>query len=184
MADINKQINNLIKKIEKLPEVIDEYSKTNAFKEMAQLIVDGIVKRTRLGDSVKKFDGPSEKFAELAKSTIEQRKKYKKNLKKFGKKTTSTTRSNLTATGEMLDSMKWKAKGSEITIYLDGDHEKTLNGKTPSKKIKNSDLAKYMENGDSSRNRPPRPFFNMSKTEVDLIRKQIASDIRKLIRRK
>jgi len=181
MADINKQIDKLIKKLEELPEVIDEYTKTEDFKAMAQSIVDGIVKRTRLGYAVKKFNGARGKFVGLAKSTIENRKRYQSNLKKDS---TSVKRSNLTATGEMLDSMKWESKDNKIIIYLEGDHKKTLSGKPPNKSIKNSELAKFMEEGDSSRNRPARPFFNLSNTEVDLIRKQIARDIRKLIRRK
>lgn len=184
MEDFNKKIEELLKKrlanlkskIEKAPT---EYLKTDDGEKTAQKIVDNLVARTRLGYAVKKFSGPRGKFEKLKKSTIKKRRKYEANLKTGF---TKPGRSNLTATGQLLDSLKYRIENDKITLFFDGDHGKNIDGSDS--KIKNSDLAKYMEAGDTTRNRPSRPFFNMSKTEVETIKKKIARDIRKLIRRK
>ena len=115
----------------------------------------GVVReRTRAGFGVE-FDGDSEsRFEPLAKSTIKARKK-----KTLHPDTTPST-SNLTETGEMLDSLKAKFAKASVEIGATGSRNELL-----------AEVHHYWTDS-AGKNRnvtiPARPFLNLSQMEIDL----------------
>lgn len=162
--------------IEKIKRITSEYTSSEKGKRLGQQIVDIIKKRTRTGKAVGKMNGPTGKFVKIKEKTVDYRKKYEKNLSEF----TTPGRTNITATGQMLDSLRSESKTDSIVIYFEDKRTTELDGR-PSK-ITNSKLAKYTQEG--SNNRPARPFLNLSRTEMDEIAKTIKRDILEMIRRK
>ena len=151
-------------------------------KEFMQGLADDIKKRTRRGYGVARDLGPDGKFIGLSPSYILYRQgKIKffttKNNKlaylKKGKKVTiekpelseftKPTRSNLTLSGQMLDSLIADSSGTlkgEITIK---DTRKPIKGQN--KAPTNNQLAEWHEEGAGKL--PKRPFMHVSIAEYD-----------------
>ena len=122
-----------------------------------------ITVRSRLGYGVKKTGAKKEKFAPLKESTIRRRKQMGLHP------ATSPGKSNITATGEMLFSMRIKDfTDTSVTIGPTGGRD---DGKD------NEDVGAYTEAG--SRNRAPRPFLNLH----DLDLKKLQRFYEKLLQR-
>lgn len=106
---------DLTKFFNKIEKIIKDAVKPAALKPIGQFAVDIIVKRTRLGYGVKQNYGQKEKLKPLSKSYVEQRKKSK--LSAF----TNPGRSNLTRTGQMLESMRvLTVQYGKVVIGLSG----------------------------------------------------------------
>lgn len=120
--------------------------------------------RTRLGYGCAVENGAKGKFQKLADSTV----KAKKKSSKLNRSLTSPTKSNLTNTGVMLDSLTGRSTG-------DFSGEVYLKGK------RNNDVASYHEEGNP--NLPQRPFMHIDtltrKKLVDLIRRDIIKTLKK-----
>ena len=127
------------------------------FKEVGEFAKDIVVERTQQdgkilnGEGLKKNPGLSES--------------YKKKRKKMAlSANTSPARSNLTKTGQMLDSLVVTATSDSVTI-------KMSNAEANQK-------ATYAADG--SKNRPKRPFLELSKKEralvVELLEELITKD--------
>lgn len=86
--------------VKNLKESVNEARRPDIFRNLAKFSIDIIVKRTRLGYGVDKFLEPKSKLRPLADSYVKQRRKTKLNA------LTSAKKSNLTRTGQMLDSIK------------------------------------------------------------------------------
>lgn len=127
-------------------------------------------KRTRLGRGVERT-GPGRviRLARLADSTKEQRQRYSFNLSPL----TTPRRSNLTATGQMLDSLYGDVAGNTLLVRVRDQIKRKLSG-GPSK-VRISDVIDFTEDG--STNRPARPFFRAAEFE----REEISRNIRKEI---
>jgi hypothetical protein len=157
--------------VDNLKKNFIQVAKGTAYKETAQFAAEIIVKRTRLGYGVFKHLGPRGKFMALADRTVEARKK----MKTMGMLSSLTTpkRSNLTATGQMLDSVDTVKRGDKWYIEPTG---------TRSDGLTNYEVAEFAHKG--SRNRPPRPFMNISGAEqsqiVRFYRRQFTGLIKKL----
>jgi hypothetical protein len=115
--------------------------------------------RVRQGYGVSKSKETKEKFKDLETSTINARKrKKKKGLLLSGE---SPSKSNLTETGEMTDSITGQSKSTSIEIYLDG--------------TRNKKLASYHEV-------KSRPFFHLTGLEYNKVIRLIRARIKEIIR--
>jgi hypothetical protein len=149
-----KDIARIQKAIE---ESFNEAISVPAFRPHMQKAANLIRIRTRLGSGVKSVGGTKQALKPLADSTKENRKR----LKIQGKLSslTSPGKSNLTMTGQMLESLKGDAvsRGKGI-IRLTGTRPEGLS---------NEKLGEYVSEA--------RPFMNLTKSEL----KEIVDDIRK-----
>jgi hypothetical protein len=102
--------------------------------EVAELIPAQIRKRTQLGKDLK-----GGKIKPIEDSTKDYRKRYSKNLDS----NTTPNRSNLTATGQMLNSIESKAKGLVYEITLKSKRTKDLSGSTS--KVTNAEIKDFQE---------------------------------------
>jgi hypothetical protein len=162
------QFSRIMKKLETV--VSKEAVKASSLQPTGDFAASIIVKRTRLGYGVDKQYGSKQKFAPLAPSYIKQRKMFA-GLNPL----TTPKRSNLTRTGQMLDSVKAIARNGVIYIEPTGRRD---DGKT------NLDVAIWNHKGNARRNRPPRVFMNLSRLEfnqtVRFYRKTFTDLLRKL----
>lgn len=145
---MSKASNQLDKIIGRLKKTVKESMSNESMVEVGKFSIGLIVKRTRLGYGVNKNLGDRSKLKPLSAKYIEQRKKSR--LNQF----TKPSRSNLTRTGQMLDSLSFKVTGpGKITIEPTGNRD---DGK------RNKDIAKY----NAQRG---RVFINLSKNEYSQI---------------
>ena len=145
-----RQFANIIKKLEK---TVEETISKAALKDVGVFARDLVVKRTRLGYGVKNnFEGKA-RLQKLNPNYIKKRKMFQ-----GLSENTSATRSNLTFTGQMLDSIISQTKDRTIIIKPTGIRD---DGK------RNEDIARYAEQG--ARNRPKRVFLRISKLEFNQI---------------
>lgn len=145
-----KQLQSIIKRLE---ASVKEAIRREALGPVGEFAKDILVKRTRLGYGVEQSLGQKKKLAPLS-------PRYVKSRKMFAGLSSLTTakRSNLTRTGQMLNSIRSTVKGKIIEIGPSGTRD---DGK------RNSDIARYNEQG--GRNRPKRVFLNLSRLEFNQI---------------
>lgn len=132
--------------------------------------------RTRLGNRVDhnfndRLGGKTGKFDKLSNKYKRTRRKLKNNLDPK----TTPAKSNLTATGQLLDSIKARRRGrTGLLIYLEKQRRVDLRGNPAT--IDNVTLAEYVEE--------KRPFFALSDGELNkfrrMIRDKILSDLNKV----
>lgn len=158
--DPSAKLKALAKKLEKLPD--------EDYQFLADKISQQIKKRTKTGKGVDKGGGLY-KLPDLSEKYVETRKK---NRSKLGEKGTPK-KSNLTASGAMLDSIKGTFSRAGGTIKLIFE----LTGSTKGlgeKSQKTRDVAKWQEE-------QGRRFFDLSKTEQNGILREVRNKIRDLI---
>ena len=145
MSQISRVISKkLTKQLSKLSEVL-----AKAGDDLA----DAVRKRTRQGFGVSRNNGIKRSLKQLASSTIKKRSRLPLSPK------TTPSKSNLTQSGSMLDSIKADVDGTQIKVTITG--------------AKNNKKAQFVSKD--------RPFLNLSKDEVDAIKRQIKEDfIRKI----
>ncbi len=157
--------------LNKIKTTFEQVAKGNALKATAHFAADIVVKRTRLGYGVFKHLGPKGKFMPLAPLTIKARTHKSKMGMLSG--LTRPKRSNLTETGQMLDSIDAIKRGDKWYIQPTGRRRDGLT---------NYEVAYFAHKG--SRNRPPRPFMNISGAEqsqiVRFYRRNFTALIKKL----
>jgi hypothetical protein len=169
---------------------------TKEFKSLiGELAKTTIYKRVKAGYGVDDDSGDSSdraKLASLAETTIKQRKgelkfftnkKVKKPYAVKGDGKLSFTpgfgfkadRSNLTQSGEMLESIKVSI-GEDIILEIPSTSRK--DGQI------NSKIAIYNAEGDPRKNRPPRPFFALTVAErrilVNALKKELEKNARNI----
>jgi hypothetical protein len=150
MAKGSKQFENIVKRLEKS---VKEAINRKALIDVGVFATDLIVKRTRLGYGVKKDYDSKEKLAKLSPNYVKQRKMFD-GLHSL----TRPNKSNLTRTGQMLDSIASKVKSNVIEITATGTRD---DGK------RNADIVRY--NAEGGRGRPKRIFMNISQLEFKQI---------------
>lgn len=141
---LKKQIENIINA--KLDRALNEVSK---------LIPPQIKKRTQLGK-----DLSGSKLKDLKPSTKAYRKRYKANLDS----NTTPTKSNLTATGQLLNAIECEVKGRQFELSLKDQRKNDLSGSKS--KVKNSEIRKFQED-------QGRPFFGLLEFEKLFIIREI-----------
>ena len=142
MASGTRQFQNIVKKLEK---TVAESIKKAALVDVGVFARDLIVKRTRLGYGVEKDLGSKKRLAKLSPNYVKRRKMFE-----GLSENTRPSRSNLTLTGQMLDSIISTAKTGIIEIKPTGRRD---DGK------RNVDIARYQEEG--GRGRPKRIFMRI-----------------------
>ena len=147
-------VNDLKKIIKRIEKTLGVAVTKKQMQDLGEFARDLIVKRTRLGYGVPDELKEKARLAALAPSYIKQRKQM--NLAS----TTRPGRSNLTQTGQMLESLKVIVKNGAALITPHGTRD---DGKT------NLEVATYNAIGDLSRNRPPRVFNQISRSEYNQI---------------
>lgn len=145
-------INRVIKNIDKILS-----------KKLANKIVKGIRSRTRKSLGVETSGGRPTALAPLSESYIEQRKRLKRNGQLSSK--TSPSKSNLTKTGEMLDSLDYTLNKGQIVISVAQEQK---------------DKQKWNEDGDTSKNKPKRIFMNLSDEQIKEIEDAVLDELVKL----
>lgn len=162
----------VILKVKKnIQNVEKEYVKSNEFESVAKnALIDFIkrVKRSLMPDLSKilgfeKDDSGKSKYIDLR----------KKNAGKLGDQG-KATKSNATATGQMLSSMKHEMKPSGFTLLVQSTQRNgELNGSAS--KLTNKEVAKYYS--------IKRNIFDFSKPEIERIKRKIRQDLLQIIRR-
>lgn len=148
--------------------------KKNDLQSLGDFIAAMIRKRTRLGYGVNNTGGDRFKLADLKgrpkpySSTIRAREylKAKGELSSL----TTPTKSNLTATGRMLDSIRAVVRGLGVTIFIP-------NSSRPDSKATNKEIARYNEE-------KGRPFFNLSGSEIRQLKNEVVKMIKNGLKRK
>lgn len=160
---LDKQIAAIVKK------VTDELTKTvkskSFYDEIGEEISNQIRKRTRLGYGISGTDTrtkllPTKRSTQLAK----ERKKKAGTLSKL----TTPKRSNLTDTGQLLDSIEYKSTTDKTTIQFD-------DGRRDSE-IGNKKLAQYVQD-------QGRKFFGLTAPEKNQLRRLIEKKIQEMVKR-
>jgi len=160
---------NKLSQLAKNIQVKVKLAQLKAAKEVAQLIPEIIKLRTR-----QEGEGVSGQLDSLEDSTIKYRKRYEDNLHPD----TDPNRSNLTATGQLIDSIQGRNVGTKIIIEpRKGKRKGELSG--GKSRLTNREVLKYVEqNG--------RVFHELSKEEkkelIDLIEQIIKEELASVIK--
>lgn len=132
-------------------------------RKYGKMAADMIKLRTRLGYGVETDGSEKGRLKKLTDYTIEKRKEMKK--KGLLSSETSPGRSNLTATGQLLDSLGVTSTGVGFAIV--SPHGTRDDGQ------KNEDVgASVTFNG--------RPFNNLSQTEIKRVNDELRDDLEKI----
>jgi hypothetical protein len=143
-------------------QAMRELSSKENMRRLGEIAADMIRTRTRLGYGVKRPGASREKLEKLAEATKESKRRKRKRGDLSDQ--TTPTRSNLTDTGQLLDSLQvTDVKEGEVTI---GPKGRRSDGMT------NEEVGSFVtENG--------RPFNNLS----DVEEKRIAEEFRKQVQK-
>lgn len=148
--------NNIFTKVNK------SLDKTYMVK-VGNILADDIARRTRLGFGVKKSGQLRQKLKPLTPKYKDFRKKNKRKLYSL----TTPKKSNLTFTGQLLNSLKARSEGiGRVTVFFKGTH-KNLDGS----KMPNGLLANYVSK--------KRPFLGPSNREIQRLKTNIKNRILK-----
>jgi len=143
----SKKLNDIQKKYEKNFKEIVQVAKSPQFLQpIAVIAADLIRKRTRLGYGVRGEGAERERLKALSPKYVDFRKKNPR-LSEF----TTAKRSNLTFTGQLLDSLKGRTTTRGIVVYLDP--------RRVGSKLTNAQIKDYQE-------KQGRSFFYLSRTEI------------------
>lgn len=156
----DKKLKKLAENLKKLPN--EDYS------FIAKKISERIVKRTQTGKGVNE-SGSLYSLPALSDSYQELRKKKRSLLGPRG----TPKKSNLTASGKMLQSIKYVIKRSADNIAIIFSLEGTTKG-LGNKPQNTSDVAKWQED-------QGRRFFDISKTESNGILREVRNKVRDFI---
>lgn len=163
-------IQSLEERLKRYKNIEQEWLRSTRPKRFMEDIAEQIRKRTRLGKGVKE-NGDLEKLGgtgRIEESTIAYRKRYRKNLSDL----TTYKRSNLTATGQLLDNIKHEFKNGIMTFFFSGTRRKELSGK--GRGVKNSEVARHVSK--------ERPFFRLSNTEQRQFARRLRNEFLEIIR--
>lgn len=160
--ELSQQIKDLVKKITK---ELEQTVKSKAFyDEVGEEVSTQIRKRTRLGYGI----SGTESQVKL-KPTAPSTKKGKEFKKKKGKLSGLTTpkKSNLTDTGQLLDSINHKASIQKVVIGFKDQRKDS--------EIGNKELAKHVQ--------VDRPFFGLTTPEKNRLKRLIEKKIQEMVKR-
>lgn len=160
----SKLQNDLTKRMKQISDELVKPSNIRKLSELGELAVSLIVKRTRLGYGVSKNGGKRFRLAALSDGYVKQRKKG--GLAKY----TRPKKSNLTRTGQMLESVKiLKLSRGVITVGPQG---------TRSDRKRNDDIAIW------NAKRKGRSFIFLSDNEFNQLRRAYRKMFGDLLKKK
>ncbi|MEM5807979.1 MAG: hypothetical protein QW818_02500 [Candidatus Aenigmatarchaeota archaeon] len=164
-----------IKKIQKIKkqarEIIEAVLTPQTSISLGNVLVPRMKTRITLGYGVD-AQGKQTIFKPLSKNYIELRKKFSSNLSKR----TRPKKSNVTATGQMIDAMRAVPASGKIVIEISGRRSRELTGAVPSGDLaNNATIARFVEKGG-------RPFFAATNAEKQFLIREIKFMILKKLR--
>lgn len=160
MSKASETLRNQQKRLDKVIDTIDG-------KEYFAKIPDLILDRTRgEGYGITKEDGRRQKLKGLADSTVLQRE----SMDRRGQLSSETTpkTSNLTATGQLLDSIVYKKSGKKHQIVMIDKRKKG--------KANNSDIV-------DGQAKMGRKFFGLTKVEREQLEKNVLNKLNESIKK-
>lgn len=164
---INEQVEKSLRdKIRKAAEKTfsDQYVET---------LKDRIVKRTKLGQGVDPRTGNTTRLKPLSTEYKGTRRNNRSRLSG----TTQPARSNLTATGQLLDSLRVIKKsivnGIKYTITIDNKRGRNLDGSNST--VGNRDIARFQR-------KQGRNFFGFTKPQINQIVREVRQTILKFLK--
>ncbi len=161
--------NPLKKKAELLKKIQYQLLRDTAFKrKIALMTADQIRKRTRLGKGVDE-SGKQTRLKVLSDKYIDVRKKYRKNLTNL----TTPNKSNLSATGQMLDAITGEPTPKGFRIFFINARKRDLQGNIS--KVTNNQLSEFVESNG-------RRFFDISIPEENMIRRELRAELTRRIK--
>lgn len=134
--------------------VIQGVIKKSTMQEVANLAKNQVVERTSKGFGVKKPEGPKERLKGISESTKKRRRRYAKAGDLSSE--TSPNKSNLTRSRQMLKSVDAKASTAKAEVFLNNEQAR---------------------NKAEDQVNQGREFMNLSKTEVQKIKKLLEQKI-------
>ena len=144
-----------------LKQLISGIVEEKNMKEIGSITKDIVVSRTKKGFGVEKNGSPQKRLKGLSESYKKQRRRLRRQGKLAGD--TSPVKSNLTKGGDMLADVTFSASTAKTEVFIKTD--------------KNNKKAEFQS--DSGRN-----FMNLSKTELDKIKKKMEEMIKNDIKKK
>ncbi len=158
-----------LKKIfDRIEKVLGQAVNRTEMRSLANLSIDLIYKRTKLGYGVREKFGSKSPLRKLSPAYIAARKK---SSKLSG--TTSPSKSNLTFTGQMLDSLRILKESSGEFLIGPSGQRRTTGGKFS---LTNAKVAEYQA-------KQGRIFNNLSALEFNQLLRQYRRDIDDLLNR-
>lgn len=148
---------------------IKEVSSQRAMKEYGKMAVKLIRARTRRGFGVIKTGANATRLARLAESTVEKRKRFPGLSSQ-----TTPGKSNLTFTGQLLDSLRVKSVTNQ-TVIIGADRRRRKGGLT------NEELSGIQQT--RGRNRPARVFLNLSTNELKALTREFSFSFSKALKK-
>ena len=156
MINTVNKIGKHIKRLSRSPEIL---------KTVADVGAKIIQIRTSQGFGVERDGGSKKALRALKPSTIKYRKRYKDRLASG----VSATKSRLTFTGQMIESIMGKVANNKAVVYLKGEHKNTT--------LSNEELAAIHEGMN-------RKFMHFSDKEIttltSIVRREIKNALKKL----
>lgn len=144
-----------------LKQLIPGLIKESHMKEVGEFTKDMVVARTKKGFGVDKDGAPQKRLKGLSESYKKQRRRLRRQGKLAGD--TTPTKSNLTKKGEMLSDLDSRASEAKAEVFIKTD-----------KNRKKADL--QAKSG--------REFMNLSKSELEKIKKKFEEKIKQDITKK
>lgn len=161
MATNEKKLNDLAKKTDTL---INEMAREGDFNFLLEEVPRIIKVRTQLGKGVSENGG---KLSPLKKLENERYRELRKTSDKLSPNTTPG-RSNLTATGQLLESIQGDRSGTEFRFFFNPKRTTDLSGRVS--RATNQDIVRGQE-------AQGRPFFFLAKTELTGLSRKIRDAI-------
>lgn len=151
--------------------MMDNVFSTSTMNEIAESIAETIRKRTRQGKGISSKDENSKltTLKKLSPDYIDIRKKYNAELHSQ----TNPRKSNLTATGQLLDSIEGKGEKNKITIEINDERGPGIDGRKSN--VGNNKLRKFVEE-------KGRIFFGLSKSERNAIKRDLRNRIKQAVK--
>lgn len=164
----DKGVNKFVRELQK---TIDASLSRKELKRLGDAALIIIYNRTKKGIGVRKTSqvgGAQQKLKKLADSTKKYRQRYKEKLHP----TTSPRKSNLTFSGQLLDSLKVKKISARKKSFVISPE-----GKRKGSSLANFEVAEFVDqNG--------RPFLGLSNKDLKEVVKLYQSSFAKLVRKR
>lgn len=136
-------------------------------EKVANDLAAQIKKRTLLGYGVS--NGNQQRLKPLSESYVKQRKRYSGNLSGD----TTPKRSNLTATGQLLNAIRGTGYPAKLEITINDRRGRNLSGKSSG--ITNNKLLEYVS--------ADRPFFAITKAESNKLVRELKTQLLATVRK-
>jgi hypothetical protein len=152
---------------------VKDATSSKTMRAYGEAAIKVIIARTRLGFGVKKTGSRKFRLAKLQKSTIRKRR----TAKNLNTSLTSPSKSNLTFTGRLLNSLLVK-KASPGRVIVGPSRRRRKGGLT------NEEISAILEKGNSSRNLRARPYLALSTKELRDLNRQFSLSFDKALKRR